>query len=72
MKDTYSIYQLESVTACPDPGTASNAFVGKGCCTVFQLALKSLEITAIVLSLRILKTARKNSKGLISYVELKF
>ena len=44
----------------------------KGYCTVFQHALKSLEITAIVLSLRISKTARKNSKGLISYVEFKF
>ena len=44
----------------------------KGYCTVFQYALKSLEITAIVLSLRILKTARKNSKGLISYKEFNF
>ena len=44
----------------------------KGYCTVFQHALKSLEITAIVLSLRMSKTARKNSKGLISYKEFKF
>ena len=44
----------------------------KGYCTVFQHALKSLEITAIVLSLRISKTARKNSKGLKSYKEFKF
>ena len=44
----------------------------KGYCTVFQYALKSLELTSIVLSLRISKTARKNSKGLISYKEFKF
>ena len=44
----------------------------KGYCTVFQHALKSLEITAFVLSLRISKTARKNSKGLKSYQEFKF
>ena len=44
----------------------------KGYCTVFQHALKSLEITAIVLSLRISKSARKNSKGLKSYKEFKF
>ena len=44
----------------------------KGNCTVFQHALKSLGITAIVLSLRISKTARKNPKGLISYKEFKF
>ena len=44
----------------------------KGYCTVFQHALKSLEITAIVLSLRISKTARKKSKGLKSYKEFKF
>ena len=44
----------------------------KGYCTVFQHALKSLEITGIVLSKRMLKTARKNSKGLKSYKEFKF
>ena len=44
----------------------------KGYCTVFQQALKSLEITGIVLSSRMLKTARKNSKGLKSYKEFKF
>ena len=44
----------------------------KGYCTVFQHALKSLEITAIGLSLRISKTAWKNSKGLKSYKELNF
>ena len=35
----------------------------KGYCTVFQHALKSLEITGIVLSERMSKTARKKSKG---------
>ena len=44
----------------------------KGYCTVFQRALKSLEITGIILSLRMSKTARKNSKGLKSYKEFKF
>ena len=44
----------------------------KGYCTVFQHALKSLEITDIVLSLRTSKTARKNSKGLKSYKEFTF
>ena len=44
----------------------------KGYCTIFQHALKSLEITGIVLSSRILKTGRKNSKGLKSYKEFKF
>ena len=44
----------------------------KGYCTVFQHALKSLEITAIVLLLRISKTAMKNFKGLKSYKEFKF
>ena len=41
----------------------------KGYCTVFQHALKSLEITACVLSERMSKTARKNTKGLKSYKE---
>ena len=44
----------------------------KGYCTVFKHALKSLEITVIVSSLRMSKTARKNSKGLKSYKEFKF
>ena len=44
----------------------------KGYCTVFQHALKSLEITSIVSSYRMSKTARKNSKGLKSYKGLKF
>ena len=44
----------------------------KGYCTVFQHALKSLEITASVLSERMSKTARKNTKGLKSYKEFKF
>ena len=44
----------------------------KGYCTVFKHALKSLEITGIVLSKRMSKTARKNSKGLKSYKEFKF
>ena len=44
----------------------------KGYCTIFQHALKSLEITGIVLSSRMSKTARKNSKGLKSYKEFKF
>ena len=44
----------------------------KGCCTVFQQALKSLGITGIVLSQRLLKTARKNCKGLKSYKEFEF
>ena len=43
----------------------------KGYCTVFQHALKSLEVTGIVSYYRMLKTARKNSKGLKSYKELK-
>ena len=41
----------------------------KGYCTVFYHALKSLVITAIVLSERMSKTARKNTKGLNSYKE---
>ena len=44
----------------------------KGYCTVFQHALKSLEITGIVLSKSMLKTARKNSKGFKRYKEFKF
>ena len=44
----------------------------KGYCTIFQHALKSLEIFGIVLSSRMSKTARKNSKGLKSYKEFKF
>ena len=44
----------------------------KGYCTIFQHALKSLEITASVLSERMSKTARKNTKGLKSYKEFKF
>ena len=44
----------------------------KGYCTVFQLALKSLEISVSVLSERMSKTARKNTKGLNSYKEFKF
>ena len=44
----------------------------KGYCTVFQHALKSLEISASVLSERMSKTARKNTKGLKSYKEFKF
>ena len=44
----------------------------KGYCTIFQHALKSLEIIGIVLSSRMSKTARKNSKGLKSYKEFKF
>ena len=44
----------------------------KSYCTVFQLALKLLEITGIVLSYIMSKTARKNSKGLKSYKEFKF
>ena len=44
----------------------------KGYCTIFQYALKSLEITGIVLSSRMSKTARKNPKGLKSYKEFKF
>ena len=44
----------------------------KGYCTGFQLALKSLEITVSVLSERMSKTARKNTKGLKSYKEFKF
>ena len=44
----------------------------KGYCTIFQHALKSLEITGIVLSSRMLKTGRKNSRGLKSYKEFKF
>ena len=47
-------------------------FLLKGCCTVFQLALKSLEITVSVLSERMSKTGRKNTKGLKSYKEFKF
>ena len=35
----------------------------KGYCTVFQHALKSLEITGIALSYRMLKTAKKNPNG---------
>ena len=44
----------------------------KGYCTIFKHVLKSLEITDIVLSKRMSKTARKNSKGLKSYKEFKF
>ena len=44
----------------------------KGYCTVFQHTLKSLEITVSVLSKRMSKTARKNTKGLKSYKEFKF
>ena len=44
----------------------------KGYCTVFKHALKSLEITGIVLSKRMSKIATKNSKGLKSYKEFKF
>ena len=44
----------------------------KSYCTVFQHALKLLEITGIVLTLRMSKTAMKNSKGLKSYKEFKF
>ena len=44
----------------------------KGYCTVFQHTLKSLEITVSVLSERMSKTARKNTKGLKSYKEFKF
>ena len=44
----------------------------KGYCTVFQHALKSLEITDIVSILRMSKTARKNSKRLKSYKGFKF
>ena len=47
-------------------------FYLKGYCTIFQHALKSLEIIGIVLSSRMSKTARKNSKGLKSYKEFKF
>ena len=43
----------------------------KGYCTVFPHALKSLEIAACVLSERMSKTARKNTKGLKSYKEYK-
>ena len=55
-----------------ETGTYRSFLILKGYRTVFQHALKSLEITAIVLSLRISKTARKNPKGLISYKEFKF
>ena len=41
----------------------------KGYCTVFQNALKSLEITGLVLSYRLLKTAKKIFKGLESFDE---
>ena len=44
----------------------------KGYCTVFQHALKLLEITGIVLTERMSKTAKKNSKGLKSYKEFRF
>ena len=44
----------------------------KDYCTVFQHALKSREITDIVSSERMSKTARKKSKRLKSYKELKF
>ena len=44
----------------------------KSYCTVFQHALKSLEITGIILTLRMSKTVRKNSKRLKSYKGFKF
>ena len=44
----------------------------KGYCTVFQHALKLMEITGIVLTKGMSKTAKKNSKGLKSYQEFKF
>ena len=44
----------------------------KGYCTVFQHALKLLELTGIDLTCRMSKTARKNLKGLKSYKEFKF
>ena len=50
----------------------SKIFTLKGYCTIFQHALKSLEIIGIVLSSRMSQTARKNSKGLKSYKEFKF
>ena len=44
----------------------------KGYCTVFQHAFKSLKITASVLSERMSKIARINTKELKSYEEFKF
>ena len=50
----------------------SLGFYLKGYCTVFQHALKLLEITGFVLTKRMSKVARKTSKGLKSYKEFKF
>ena len=44
----------------------------KGYCTVFQHVFKSLEITGIVSSERMSKTAGKKAKGLKSSKVLKF
>ena len=43
----------------------------KGLLHFFQHALKSLEMTGIVLSERMSKTARKNSSGFKRYKEFK-
>ena len=44
----------------------------KGCCTVYEHALESLEITGIVLSQRMSKNARNYCKGLKKFRNLNF
>ena len=68
------IKQYRSSTYHPESQGALEMFnqTLNGYCTIFQHALKSLEIIGIVLSSRMSKTARKNTKGLKSYMKFKF
>ena len=50
----------------------NSVMVLKGYCTVFQHALKLLELPGIDLTERMSKIAMKNLKGLKSYKEFKF
>ena len=56
---TLDVYRGRKTTMHQQCNNASPIL--KGYCTVFQLALKSLEITVSVLSERMSKTARKNT-----------